>query len=61
MDLELDPETRHRIGTVMMVLGALFTLTVVGMAWGVPLMMWGWDVRRRSEAGFERDPGAAAA
>ena len=59
--MDLDPETRGRIGTVMMVLGALFTLTVVGMAWGVPLMMWGWDVRRRSRAATDREPATAAA
>ena len=58
--MSLKPETRHRIGTVMMAVGLLFTLSVVGMAWGVPLLMWGWDIRRRTAHDVE-DRGAAAA
>lgn len=40
-------ETRDKIATVMMVVGFLSTIIIVGMAWGVPLLMWGWDIKRR--------------
>lgn len=46
--MEVSLETRYRVGTAMMIVGLLSTLIVVGMAWGVPLLMWGWDIRRRT-------------
>lgn len=39
--------TRDKVATVMMIVGFLSTIIIVGMAWGVPLLMWGWDIKRR--------------
>lgn len=59
--MNLTSETRYRIGTVMMAVGLLSTLSVVGMAWGVPLLMWGWDIRRRMTRDMEERAAATAA
>lgn len=59
--MQVSSNTRNHAATVMMVVGGLLTLSVVGMAWGVPLLMWGWDIRRRIRNEEEAEGGGGTA
>ena len=53
-------ENRKRFANALIVIGALLTVTFFGMAFGIPLMIWGWDVKRRlrEEAEESRESGS---
>lgn len=51
--MALSAENRRTLGTALMILGGLLTVTIVPMVWGIPLFMIGRDIRRRAASGTE--------
>lgn len=48
--MALSPEIRQTLGTVLMGLGVLLTVTIVPIVWGIPMYMIGRDIRNRARA-----------
>lgn len=45
--IEVSDSTKSVFGLALMGIGVVLTITIVGMVWGIPLFMIGWDIRDR--------------
>lgn len=44
---DVSDSTKNAFGLVLMAIGVILTVSVLGMVWGIPLFMIGWDIRDR--------------
>ena len=56
---DFSPKTRSAFGLALMVVGGLLTASIIGMIYGIPLFMIGWDIRQRVTEESEEQKRAA--
>lgn len=49
--VNVSDDSKNTFGLVLMGVGAVLTLSIFGMVWGIPLFMIGWDIRDRVARG----------
>ena len=49
-------ESNSALSTILIVIGILFTLTVIGIVIGLPLMIWGFNLKSKDSKEIKQEP-----